>query len=381
MVSGVAIGVNKAELNFNNVLRGGYAQDSIIVSTDTSQDVFIERIVTGEISDWVSFGSEELILRNGGSDSLKVIVKPPKDIANGIYLGELKLLTSPLFKTTSGNIGSAIRTSFLIKLKITIVGDEFISCSVAGFEIDDSEITYPLIFHSSVKNSGNVQIRPDFKINIWNQEQSEIVASKSLVYSFNILPTLSEQVTSVLGGVNLDVGQYWAEIASSMCAGSGFITFNILEKGEIVDLGELFSVKNSLWVQVGDIVPISAIFKNTGSRSESVKLKGTIKLAGQIIKVVDTDAVLVDPGQSVSLETFFNPKMEGQYIINLRALYNNKLTFWKSSILNAKSSFIYDQTLKDLKSKQYFSMFILIIIIIVILLLLIIIKKKKKKRR
>ena len=123
------------------------------------------------------------------------------------------------------------------------------------------------------------------------------------------------------------------------------------------------------------------VFKNTGTRVESAKLKGTITLAGQIIKVIDTDAVDVSPGATVGLETFFNPKMPGQYIINVRVLYNNKLTFWKSSILNALPSEEFDKQIKGLRMKELSFMILLMVIAITILLLLILIKKKKRRKK
>jgi hypothetical protein len=197
----------------------------------------------------------------------------------------------------------------------------------------------------------------------------------------SILPTTREKIFEELEDVNLDIGQYWADISSPICKGNALVTFSIVEKGDIVDKGELMSVTNPLWVKTGDIVPIKAVFRNTGERYESAELKGTIKLADQIIKVIETDPLDVAPGETVTLETFFNPKMPGQYHINARVQYNNKLTFWKQSILNALESKAYEKRVRQQALKSWLQIGVIVIIIIILLLLILIKKKKKGKRK
>ncbi|MFC2134928.1 hypothetical protein ACFLTH_09945 [Bacteroidota bacterium] len=378
MVNAAVIGVSKASLSFDNVLKFGYAEDFLIVSTDVSDDIGIEKQVSGDIESWIRFQPEDVVINVENPAKLTVIIEPPEDVANGLYEGEIKLITTPVIQAQSGRFGSSIRTSFIIKVGVEITGDEIISCTAGGFSIDDAEITYPLIFSASVKNNGNVRIKPDFEIDIWDRDQTELLKTVRFTHGVDILPTTTSVITREIENTNLDTGQYWAEIKSPMCGENVLDTFSIVEKGEIVDKGELLSIKNPFWVKVGDIIPIEAVFKNTGTRVESAKLKGTIKLAGQIIKVIDTDAVDVAPGETVSLETFFNPKMPGQYIINARVLYNNKLTFWKSSILNALPSEEFEKRISGLRIKELSFTILLIVIIVIILLLLILIKKLRK---
>ncbi|MFH1770604.1 MAG: hypothetical protein ABH828_03530 [archaeon] len=381
-VLGVAIGVNKAVMGFDKVLMGGYAEDSVVISTDSEEEIGIETFVTGDIEDWISFSPslEEVVISSQHPGVLTVIVQPPADTAVGKYSGELKILTSPIIQPQSGQLGSAIRTSFKIKIEVDITGDQILACTAGGFKIKDLEITYPLLFLASVKNDGNVRIQPNFVIDIWNQQQTQLIATRDFTYGVDILPTTTREITREFEDLNLDTGQYWADISAPLCGEKNIVTFSVVEKGDIVDTGEIIRINNPLWVKVGDIVPIEVIFKNTGTRVESAKLKGTIKLADQIIKVIDTDAVNVEPGKTVSLETFFNPKMEGQYHISIRVLYNNKLTYWKNSILNALPSDEFAKKMRQLAIKSWTQISI-ILIVIIILLILIMIKRKKKRRR
>ena len=376
--SAVSIGVNKAVLNFEDVLNGGYAEDTIIISTDASRNVSIEKEVSGDIEEWVRFEPEETVLNRQKPGRLTIIIEPPIDIATGNYQGEIRLITSPIDEIRSGQFGSAIRTSFRIKVQLSVTNDEIVSCTVGGFNLKDTEITYPVEFSATATNNGNVRVRPNFQIEIFNQQQTETAERAEYIVGRDILPTTTQEIFNSFENWNLDTGQYWAKINSELCSGERTITFNVVEKGEIADKGELMSINNPLWVKVGDIVPIETVFRNTGTRYESAQLKGTVKLQDQIVKVIDTDPIDIAPGETITLETFFNPKMVGQYHIDARVLYNNKLTFWKKSVLNAQTSEEYEQRVRTLAWKSW-SKVILVLIVIAILVLLIQIKKKKSK--
>ncbi len=379
LVSAAAIGVNKGEMNFLNVLRGGYAEDSVIISTDVTHNMTVDYRITGDIEGWVRFEPEELIMKNGNHAELTVIIEPPVDTSNGVYEGTIELLTSPLTNFGTAQMGSSILTAFSIKVSSEVTGRQVSSCRAAGFDIKDAEISYPLEFYSTIVNTGNVRISPDYVITIWDQEQKEVLFEYEFRTEEELLPTTTKTLYEQID-VDLDIGQYWAEVSSPDCGDVQLLTFNVVERGEIADKGELIRIEHPSWVKTGDIVPITASFRNMGTRYVATKLKGLITLEDNIIKIIDTDLLDVAPGQTVQLETFFSPKVPGKYEISLRALYNNKLTFEKQSLLNVNPSDEFSEELKKLQWKNTKSI-LLIIIVIIILLFLILIKKKKSRRK
>ena len=105
----------------------------------------------------------------------------------------------------------------------------------------------------------------------------------------------------------------------------------------------------------------------------SAKFKGVITMNNKIVQNIDSDFYDVAPGQMINLTVFFTPKKQGQYYISGRALYNNKLSFEKSSILNVNSG-------EDITDINMLYVVVIIIIIIIILILLILIKRRKKRK-
>ena len=371
----VGIGVNKATIDYTDVLQNGYAQDTILVTTDSPDPIDGTWQVEGDIAPWVRIEPPDanFTFSQSAPYPLTVVVEPPADARLMNYTGGIRVLTGQLARTEGGKIGTTTRAAFLIKLNLGVTGTQHLSCVAGGVQIKDTEIGQPFDFLATVHNTGNVRIRPSFSILVYDQYQTKLVANLSVATDQDILPTTTENILkSVMH--NLPPGQYWAQVTSAPCGDSAFITFDILDRGGIADQGELLGIDVNPWAKTGDIVPITARFRNEGSRTENAKFKGTVtsQATGQLVKVIDTDSYSVAPGQTVPIETYFNPTDPGQYIIAGRILYNDKLTFQKSAILNVQGP--------SMVPSGVSWWLILLLIVIIILILLILIARKRRRR-
>jgi len=92
----ISVGVSPGTMKFEDLLRGGYAEAEILVST-SSDDALSGTVSTrGDIGNWLSFepqsfelGQEKSIVR------IKVIIQPPADVANGAYEGIISVTVRP----------------------------------------------------------------------------------------------------------------------------------------------------------------------------------------------------------------------------------------------------------------------------------------------
>jgi len=373
-VLGVAIGVNRADFSFQDVLREGYAEDSFVVSTDSSDLISGAVEVEGEIAEWVSFRPDN-VLENGfnfsstNPQTLTVIIQPPEDAANGEYSGTIRVLTGEIGRSGGGRIGTSTRAAFGIDTVVGITGVETRSCVLGGIQVTNTELTQDFELTYSVKNTGNVRMAPVLDVEVFNQAQEETVLQRSVQTTQEVLPTRSQRFRSSIEQ-DLVVGQYWARVSSPECSGSSLLTFDVLERGGVVDSGEFVDLEANSWNEVGDIIPILAYFQNTGSRTVSAKFKGTVMKNSKLFKVIDTDFYNTPPGDAVTIETFFNPLEPGRYVVEGRILYNDKLTFERSAIINVGGT----------SMREGFSFMNYAIIFIVLILLILIIRKKKKRR-
>jgi len=220
-----------------------------------------------------------------------------------------------------------------------------------------------------VSNTGNVRIKPNVSIDIWNQDQTSLMMNKDLLFNnIETLPTTTGAFTGTFDA-NLRVGQYWAYVTVYPCQNTELVTFNVYEKGTLVDSGEFVRLDNEAWANISDIVPITAVFRNTGTRTVSAKLKGVITLNNQIVDTIDTDYYDIAPGETGNNQTYYTPKKLGQYIITARILYNNKLSFEKSSVINVNGG-----------TEQGFNWLYVIIIIIILVVIVFLVRGIRKKK-
>jgi hypothetical protein len=371
----VGLSVTKASMNFDGVLKGGYAEDIVYVGTDSDFDIPLSYETIGDVGPWIQFDPDlnssniTVFINKDSVQALKIIIQPPEDTATGNYTGGVRIITGTINRP-EGPYGSQLQAAFLIRIRVEVTGEERLSCNIGGVNIRDTEIGAPLEFSMTVANNGNVRIRPSASIDFWNQDQTRIVSTKTSNFNnLEVLPTTSRVMSSVFENT-LRIGQYWAYITVQPCDRSQLVSFSVVEKGAIIDSGDLIRIENKPWASIGEIVPITAFFRNTGPRIVSAKFKGVILRDNSLVENIDSDFYDVQPGEIINITEYFTPKKLGQYYISGRILYNNKLTFEKSSILNVN---------EGVESQGFNLTYALIIIIVAIVILLLLIIRKKKR--
>ncbi|MFH1506731.1 MAG: hypothetical protein ABIE94_07160 [archaeon] len=379
-VSAVAIGVNKAVVTFSDVLRGGYAEQTVLVNTDATYTVPVSYEMEGEIADWFTIlpnATDELKVNRTRKLLLKMILNPPADVATGNYTGNMRVSLG-ISGDLPGAIGTSIISAFLVKIKVEITGDEIVKCVAGGFEVVDTEIDFPTEFFATVRNQGNVRLSPSFILRIWDQDQETVMLSEEFKAGNNILPTTEEMIVKTLE-FDLPIGQYWVDIESVECGNNVLRTFSIVERGGIIDQGEFVRLKAKGWAVTGEVVPINASFRNLGPRTVAAKFKGTASLNDQVIEVLESDELNVRPGETLLLQSFFKPEMAGRYTLSGRIIYNGKLTYERQATLNVnfKSSNLGGGD----GSGVSWTVIIGLILVIVIIIILILIRTKQKSRR
>lgn len=324
----VSVGVSPPRLDFDDVLRGGYAENSFLLSTDSNEIAYGHLTVRGNIANWIEFENNQTTFNVTKDEprSIRVIVRPPPDTPVGRHSGTIEAVIDST-GDLSGRAGSIIKAGVVFGADVVVTGDEIISCKAGAFEFSDVEIGRPLELWTTVTNDGNTRITPLITSDIFDQTRENIVLSPQSIGP-EILPTTTERFYERFTNT-LPVGQYWASVEVPDCNGEGLVTFSVVERGAIADRGELVTLFAPEEVQAYQTVPVTASFVNHGSRVVSAKFKGQALLDGNIIAVLESDELQVEPGSSRELESFFLPEKDGRYEIIGRVIYNEKLTFEK----------------------------------------------------
>lgn len=373
LVNALSIGVSPGKINFENMLRDGYAERSIKVSTDSVDHVLVRYELDGNLGEWLTFepSNKTFIVSKDNPYPIKIIVRPPNDASRNNYSSKIRFVTESISDINS-RAGGFVKVGVTFVMNIGIVDKEIKSCNSGGFSFNDIEVGSPLDISFYIKNDGNTRISPLVRFDVWDQYQNNLVFSDDF-FSSEVLPTTEKKTTKRITR-NLDIGQYWVDIFVDECNFHELLTFNVLEKGSIIDKGTLEMITNKVWAYVGEPLDIVALFRNDGTRAVSAKFKGDVRLNSKIVKILESDEIEAPANNISEIITYFTPEESGRYLVSGRVIYNKKLTFEKSSIINVNY----------IESSEFSIMTLLIYLIIIFILLFLIrkiIKTRKEKNR
>jgi len=366
------VGVSPSIARFNAMLKNGYAETSVTASTSFEVPLKARITLEGEVAEWITLRPEddEFVFSRNDPYNFVMVMEPPEDTQNGNYTGILKITTDEIASVESG-AGSSVIAQVGMLIYVEVTGEEIIACRAGGIYTSNTEIDTPLLVYATVQNDGNVRLRPEVQVKIYDQYQTQVLYTTSF-FGSQVLPTLERQFSSEIEH-NLQPGQYFADILVKECGVNKKITFDVLEKGQISDSGELVVIRTSDIVYAKETLLIQPMFKNSGNRKVVAQFKGEIRdlKTDKIIQVIESDALEVEPRETYEFKIFYVPEKAGDYQISGRVVYNKKITFEeKSKIIKVKN--------------QGFSLgwlLLLILYMIIGLVILILIGKIRKARK
>jgi hypothetical protein len=367
----VSLGVSPGVLNYDKVLKGGYARREITISTSKVEEVitaveFEDSAITG----WITLepNTTNFTISQSKPYELAVIVIPPTNAENGNYSGVMHVRTQKLANLGSAMFGSAIKADITVRINVEVTGQEIASCYMGGLEIKDAEVGYPISVYATLSNDGNVMLSPVLELYVWDQMQQSLLLTKAME-DYTILPTLTQRVYYGVQNT-LTPGQYWASVKVPQCGFSQLRTFDILNQGEISDKGELVALNSKPWAVAGELVPIIGVFKNTGERPEDVKLKIEIKKGKELVKAIETETLVVLEGETAEFKQYFLADVAGRYEVRGVAYYNKKISFETGTIINVKPA--------PIKKPNYYMW---VIYLVMVLIIVVLVRKIVRERR
>ncbi|MEK6967435.1 MAG: hypothetical protein AABX51_02275 [Nanoarchaeota archaeon] len=373
-VCAINIGATPGSIRISGMSRGGYAERDILITTNSGENLSGHIDFGGDVKDWLHLENNEtkFVFSKSHPYKSKIIIEPPADAQAGNYSGLVSFVTDSVVSVT-GTTGSAVRASVAISLSFEVVGEEFVSCSVGAYTVSNTEVNRPVEFSASILNTGNVRISPEITFTFWDQLKRTVVYSHTAPGGM-VLPTTRQSVLSRIEH-NLPVGQYWLEVSIPDCKTSQELTFSVVERGQIADVGVLDGIFIRQFYEVGDSAEINAVFSNKGTRSVVAQFKGSLYKDNVLVKPMESDELVVSAGEQITFKMAHIPTEEGVYNVVGRVLYNGKFTFEQSGTFSAVPGENSEDQFPLLGIIVYF------IILISIIVLVILIRRELRKKR
>lgn len=371
-VHAVSIGISPADLHFDNVLKGGYAEKTIAVSTSSETPVNFAVTATGSIEDWIEFEpSEGLEVSRDSMKRVAVIVRPPGNVANGLYGGSIVVSTEST-EPGEGGVGVGVTAGAAAGISIEITGEEIKKARVESIGVKDTEEGNPVEFLVSVLNEGNVIVTPSIDIEVTEEGGTEVL--KSVRHSqTDVLPTKMKIVRIRMETGDLEIGEYEGLVRVFLDGeklSEKTLSFGILERGTLSKMGILQKVWNNPWVNAGDVVKIDAYFENTGELLVVGKFKGEVYLGSRLIEIAESEELEVAVGKTVVMSSYFKPESQGRYLVKGYVVYGGKTSETKESYINV------NPVGAEVPSEDMSYIALLVAVIVVILIIVVFLKRR-----
>ena len=149
----MSIGAGPSDIDFKKMLKSGYGEKTVTVSTAGDEDLTVTVEPTGDIKDWITIKPANTFnLPPKGRFEIKVIVSPPPNAANGDYKGAVYIRAAPTSIVTDGT-GSAIGGAIKIGITVSVSGEEVVEYKMQEVRVTDTEVGFPVRFNIAIANT------------------------------------------------------------------------------------------------------------------------------------------------------------------------------------------------------------------------------------
>lgn len=336
----LALGLSPASVTVDEILRGGYAESSFKVYNTEAEPLVFSFRVGDDIKDWAAvYPKNTFIVPSRQSETVRVVIQPPLDAANGVYNGSLVLEAGPEKQYSGSGAGATIRTGVQGKIIVKVTDKEKFDLGVQAVETGAVEERNPIVLKINFENKGNVRAKPSVKAEVRDRRGG---LAKSVENSeFEVLPTRSDWLELKLPTEDLPPGEYSLTVTISTRGQQIFsrtLPVEILEVGSLNRKGEFVEVKAPSFAEAGSFVKIDGVFNNTGTLATTAKLTGEVTLGDAIVSPISSDELTVAPGEQAVLSTFFKPSQPGRHVAKVSVLYSRKKTEAKEVVINVQAS-------------------------------------------
>jgi archaellum component FlaF (FlaF/FlaG flagellin family) len=332
--SAAGVGVSPPALSYEKVLKGGTAQEQFTIFNSADADVYYDIRVEG--NDWFSFEPNPPVkVPAKGNVKVNAIVNPPGDTANGVYNCTVYVEPSGVNVTAGEGAVMGILPAIGITTSIEITGEQILAGNVYKISVESNEIDKPIRFKIGFANTGTVRAEPETSINILKDTK----VMETLKKSDEIIPGEAKEIT--VEWIGKDIGDYTGNvnvILDGKLLSEKDLKFKVLERGALTCKGEIVDVKVPKKVSVGMPAKIEVGFKNTGSIALEAKIKGDVILNHELVKVIESEAVLIEVGKTETLTAYLNPEKPGDYLIDGDVVYEGKKAKISQITISAKSA-------------------------------------------
>lgn len=185
--------------------------NDLVYLPDGSNDFLPEGTTPWSVADWLKIGPTEFDIPPQEEVKVRYIAEVPEGIEGGRY-GVVFFEMSPSLEKLKDKTGAAINIRLGSIFLLTVKGTEKYDAELQDLTVGKPDANGAFEIYCTVKNNGNVLIRPNGPIKLIDSSKTEIVELILNEEKSGVLPGTSRQFSVQYDKGKITPGEYFAQI-------------------------------------------------------------------------------------------------------------------------------------------------------------------------
>ena len=342
IMAGGGIGLAPARIELSDAMRGGeYDYTLILINPGDGETYYTLGTEEGEAAAWVSYFEHE-----GAENPIEGILVPgdtrmplmvrfniPEDAANRTY--EVNLLVeaglappdaaAPRARRESLG-GAEVMVRIASEVTIDVTGTQILTADVTSIMVENTEVNYPLRTTVHMRNTGNVDARPEVRVEAWQDGQ----LVREYVFAEEVIKPGADAVIMGEGDTTgMEDGEYLVNVSVRL-GGQEISTYerevSLFPVGTLTRRGDLVALESEGEPYVGRVLRILGTFVNTGQIETMAQLVVEVYRDGSMIAIEEGREIRILPKQSEVVRAYYELNEPGDYQFKAHVYYEGRVT-------------------------------------------------------
>jgi hypothetical protein len=332
---GGSLGVSPTRHDVADARRGETYQRAIVLQNQFDEPTEVTASGVGEVGAWLSFSPAAVLrLAPRAEATLLVNVTVPADAENGDHDGQVQVQTEA--KGAPEGSGFGVHHAASVLLRVRVGGEESRKIMGVGLAAPDVERGADARALLTLRNDGNVRATVMARAQAFELGTGRAVAEATA--QALLVPGETRAVELVFAG--LPLGQY--RVRATLDAPDSFeaeAELKVVERGTLGKSGLLRAILHAPRAQAGRPVEVTIRFENTGNVTiGDARFLGSVAQGDETRGVLETQSLVVRPGETVDFTAFFTPEGAGEHVLKGRVVYDGFQTPLSESLLTVEGA-------------------------------------------
>ncbi len=349
VMAGGGIGLAPASIELSDAMRGGeYDQTLVLFNPGDGETYYTLGTEEGEAAAWVSYYEHErsespiegILVPGNTHMPIMVRFNIPEEAANRTY--EVRLLVEAALappgaaapgprKESLG--GAAVTLRIASDVTIHVTGTQILTADVTSIMVENTEVNYPLRTTIHLRNTGNVDARPEIQVEAWRDEQRV----REFVFADEVLkPGANAVIVGEGDTTGMEDGEYLVKVSVRLGGeeiGSYEGEVSLFPVGTLTRRGDLVALEIEGEPYVGRVLRILGTFANIGQIETMAQLIVEVYRDGSLIGMEEGREIRVLPKQTEVVRAYYELNEPGDYQFKAHVYYEGRVTDTTESTL------------------------------------------------